>query len=39
MNEQLVNLDAFEMTNEELFAPYDHSDVDSEKITAPRYSY
>lgn len=27
------------MTDEELFSHVDHSDVESEKITAPRYSY
>lgn len=27
------------MTEEELFAPVEHSDVESEKIAAPRYSY
>ena len=26
-------------TTEELFAPVDHNDMESEKITAPRYSY
>ncbi len=29
----------FDMTDEELFARVDHSDLESEKITAPRYSY
>ncbi len=37
--QELVNLDEFGMTDEELFAPYDNSAIDSEKITAPRYSY
>ncbi len=27
------------LSNEELFAPVDHNDLESEKITAPRYSY
>ena len=27
------------LTNEELFSEYSHSDLESEKITAPRYSY
>ncbi len=27
------------LTTEELFAPIDHNDMESEKITAPRYSY
>ena len=29
----------YQMTDEELFAPIDHNDLESEKITAPRYSY
>ena len=29
----------FDMTDAELFAFHDHSDLESEKITAPRYSY
>ena len=29
----------YNMTNEELFASMDHNDLESEKITAPRYSY
>jgi oligopeptide transport system permease protein len=40
MNEQnLINLDEFSMSEEELFAPVDNNSLDSEKITAPRYSY
>ena len=39
MNEKLVNLDEFNMSEEELFSPIDNTSVDSEKITAPRYSY
>lgn len=35
----LINLDEFEMTDSELFSHVDHSDLESEKITAPRYSY
>ena len=34
-----VNLDEFNMSDEELFAPVAHSALESEKITAPRYSY
>ncbi len=34
-----VNLQELNMANEELFAHQDHSDLESEKITAPRYSY
>lgn len=33
------DLEKFGMPAEELFAPVDHSDLESEKITAPRYSY
>ena len=29
----------YNMTDAELFAPVDHSELESEKITAPRYSY
>ena len=40
MTEQnLINLDEFSMSEEELFAPVDNNSLDSEKITAPRYSY
>lgn len=37
MNDDLNKM--FNMTDEELFAPVDHSELESEKITAPRYSY
>lgn len=33
------DLKQFGLSNEELFAKVDHSDLESEKITAPRYSY
>jgi len=39
MNENRIALDEFGLSDDELFAPYDHNEVDSEKITAPRYSY
>ena len=39
MAENKINLDAFGMTDEELFAPVSHDELESEKITAPRYSY
>ena len=39
MNENRIDLSQFEMTDEELFAHVDNSALDSEKITAPRYSY
>ena len=33
------DLKEFGLSDEELFAPVSHSDLESEKITAPRYSY
>lgn len=33
------DLEQFGMSKEELFAQVDHNDLESEKITAPRYSY
>ena len=39
MKQEKINLDHLGMSEEELFAPVRHSDVESEKITAPRYSY
>lgn len=39
MSRELINLDEFNMTDEELFARVEHDDIESEKITAPRYSY
>lgn len=39
MANEKVNLDHFGLSDEELFRTIDHSTVDSEKITAPRYSY
>lgn len=42
MNEELINLDEFKEENvseQELFSFYDNSSINSEKITAPRYSY
>lgn len=33
------DLSSYGLTDEELFAPVDHSGLESEKITAPRYSY
>lgn len=38
-NDSLVDLQDLELSNEELFAHVDHSKQESEKITAPRYSY
>ena len=39
MNENMVNLSEFDMTDEELFAPVAQNELASERITAPRYSY
>ena len=37
MNENVMDLSEFELSEEELFAPYDISQYETEKITAPRY--
>ena len=34
-----MDYNKFGLSKEELFAPVDHNDLESEKITAPRYSY
>ena len=39
MNEQLIDLNEFELSEEELFSVVEHDELDSERITAPRYSY
>ena len=39
MAENLYNLDEFNMSDAELFAPVSNDGLESEKITAPRYSY
>ena len=39
MTDKRVNLDEFNMSDAELFAPVNHDELESEKITAPRYSY
>lgn len=39
MNGQFVDLTEFNMSDEELFSHVDNDILDSEKITAPRYSY
>ncbi len=39
MNNEPINLDGLGLSQEELFSHVDHSSVESEKITAPRYSY
>ena len=38
-NTELYDLKQFELSDDELFSFVDHSDLESEKITAPRYSY
>lgn len=35
----MSDMNKYGMTDEELFSRMDHSDLESEKITAPRYSY
>ena len=39
MNPNLTDLSDLNMSEEELFSHVDHSSLESEKITAPRYSY
>lgn len=39
MSQELVNLDEFNMSDEELFSHVEHDEFETEKITAPRYSY
>ncbi len=39
MTDKTINLDEFNMSDEELFSFVDNNSLDSEKITAPRYSY
>ncbi len=39
MTDKLVNLDELNMSEAELFSRVDNNSLDSEKITAPRYSY
>ena len=39
MDEKKINLDELGMSDAELFAPVSHDELESEKITAPRYSY
>ncbi len=39
MEEKLIDLQEFNMTDEELFSHVDNNNLESEKITAPRYSY
>ncbi len=39
MTDNLINLNEFNMSDEELFAPVAQDELASERITAPRYSY
>lgn len=39
LKQELVNLEELNIPEEELFSRYDHDSLESEKITAPRYSY
>jgi len=39
MSEKKIDLSELNMSDAELFAPVNHDDLESEKITAPRYSY
>ena len=39
MEENIIDLKEFNMSDEELFSIVEHSENDSEKIIAPRYSY
>ena len=36
MSEKKIDLSELNMTDEELFAPVNHDELESEKITAPR---
>ena len=38
-NEKLLDLEELDLPEDELFSFIDNSTLDSEKITAPRYSY
>lgn len=39
MEEKLINLDELGLSDDELFARVDNDELESERITAPRYSY
>ena len=39
MNNELMKFDELNMSDEELFSRVDNNELESEKITAPRYSY
>ena len=39
MAKEKIDLEEFGLSDSELFARVDHNDLESEKITAPRYSY
>ena len=39
MSDKRIDLSELNMSDDELFAPLNHDELESEKITAPRYSY
>ena len=39
MNQNLIDLTELNMSDDELFTVVEHDETESEKITAPRYSY
>ena len=39
MSEKKIDLSELNMSDAELFSPVNHDELESEKITAPRYSY
>ena len=39
MEEKLIDLSELALSDEELFARVDNDELESERITAPRYSY
>ena len=39
MENKVIDLQEFNMSDEELFSYVDNNKLESEKITAPRYSY
>lgn len=39
MENKVIDLQEFNMSDEELFSQVDNNKLESEKITAPRYSY
>ena len=39
MSENMFDVSDLNLSDAELFAPVNHDELESEKITAPRYSY